>query len=115
MTAEADAVGVEAKRSGARRMLNILVGVLVGVVVPVVVVGALVGHFGASAMFTGLLWGALGAKLGGTRRMLCVAPAIGVAAAFGAGTAYDWWWVALLALLGSSLEAGSDSGGFRHC
>ena len=99
-TTEADAAGVEPKRSGARRMLNILAAVLVGLVLPVVVVGALVGHFGASAMFMGLVWGALGAKLGGTRRMLYIAPAIGVAAGLGAGTAYGWWWVALLALLG---------------
>jgi len=99
-TTEADAAGVEPRRSGARRMLNILAAVLVGLVLPVVVVGALVGHFGASAMFMGLVWGALGAKLGGTRRMLYIAPAIGVAAGLGAGTAYGWWWVALLALLG---------------
>ena len=98
-TAKADAGGVEAKPSGARRMINILVAVLVGVVLPVIVVGALVGHFGASAMFLGLLLGALGSKLGGTRRMLYLSPALGVAAGLGAGTAYGWWWVALLAVL----------------
>jgi hypothetical protein len=80
-------------------MLNILAAVLVGIVAPVVVVGALIGHFGASALFLGILLGALGAKLGGTRRMLYLAPAMGVAAGLGAGTAYDWWWVALLAVL----------------
>jgi hypothetical protein len=98
-TGDADTAGVEVKRSGARRMINILAAVLVGVVLPLVVIGALVGHFGASAMFLGLLLGALGSKLGGTRRMLYLAPAIGVAAGLGAGTAYGWWWVALLAVL----------------
>jgi len=81
-------------------MINILGAVLVAVVLPVVVIGALVGHFAASAMFTGLMWGALGAKLGGTRRMLYLAPAVGLAAGLGSGAAYDWWWVALLTVLG---------------
>jgi len=98
-TVEADTAAVKTKPSGARRMINILAAVLVGVVLPVVVIGALVGHFGASAMFLGLLLGALGSKLGGTRRMLYLAPAMGVAAGLGAGTAYGWWWVALLAVL----------------
>jgi hypothetical protein len=103
--------GVEVKPSGARRMVNILAAVLVGVVLPVVVVvGALVGHFGASAMFIGLVWGALGAKLGGTRRMPYLAPAIGVAAGLGSGTAYGWWWVALLAALGVIAGAGIGFG-----
>jgi Fusaric acid resistance protein-like len=96
------------RRSGARRMLNILAGVLVGVVLPVLVVGALVGHFGASAMFTGLAWGVLGAKLGGTRRMLYLAPAVGLAAGLGSASAYGWSWVALLAVLG--LIAGGGIG-----
>jgi hypothetical protein len=112
-TTESDtAGGVEPKRSGARRMLNILAAVLVGLVLPVVVVGALVGHFGASAMFMGLVWGALGAKLGGTHRMLYIAPAIGVAAGLGAGAAYGWWWVALLALLGFIAGGGIGFGWF---
>jgi MFS family permease len=89
-------------------MVNILAAVLVGVVLPVAVVGALIGRFGASAMFIGLVWGALGAKLGGTRRMLYLTPAIGIAAGLGAGTAYGWWWVALLAALG--VIAGSGIG-----
>jgi len=93
-----------------RRIVNILAAVLVGVVLPVVVVGALVGHFGASAMFIGLVWGVLGAKLGGTRRMLYLAPAVGVAAGLGAGTAYGWWWVALLAALGVIAGAGIGFG-----
>jgi len=77
-------------------MINILAAVLVGVVLPVVVVGALVGHFGAAAMFTGLVWGGVGSKLGGTRRMLYLVPAVGLAAGLGSGTAYDWWWVGCL-------------------
>jgi MFS family permease len=99
-TGAADAVGVPGEASGARRMVNILAAVVVGVVLPVLLVGVLVGHFGASAMFIGLMWGALGAKLGGTRRMLYLAPAVGLAAGLGAGTAYGWWWVALLTVLG---------------
>jgi Fusaric acid resistance protein-like len=97
---EVDVVGAPDEPSGARRLVNILGAVFVAVVLPVVVVGALVGHFAASAMFTGLLWGALGAKLGGTCRMLYLAPAVGLAAGLGSGTAYDWWWVGLLAVLG---------------
>jgi MFS family permease len=89
-------------------MIQILAAVLVAVVLPVVVVGAFVGHFGASALFLGLLLGVLGSKLGGTRRMLYLAPAIGVAAGLGAGSAYGWWWVALLA--GLSVVAGGGIG-----
>lgn len=111
-TVEADGVDASDKRSSARRMVNILAAVLVGVVLPVVVIGALVGHFGAAAMFLGLLAGALGSKLGGTRRMLYLAPAIGVAAGLGAGSAYDWWWVALLAVLAVIAGGGIGFGWF---
>jgi hypothetical protein len=111
-TGRADAVDAPDEPSGARRMINIVGAVLVGVVLPVVVVGALVGHFAASAMFTGLVWGALGAKLGGTRRMLYLAPAVGLAAGLGAGTAYDWWWVALLTVLGVVAGGGIGFGWF---
>lgn len=104
--------GVEHSPSGVRRMVNILAAVLVGVVLPVVIVGALVGHFGASAMFTGLLWGVLGTKLGGTRRMLYLAPVVGIEAGLGAGTAYDWWWVALLTVLGVVAGGGIRFGWF---
>src|SRR5262245_27153518 len=62
--------------------------------------GALVGGFGADAMFVGLVWGVHGGKLGGTRRMGYLAPAVGVAAGLGALTAYDWWWVVLLTVSG---------------
>ncbi len=104
----ADTVNAPGKPAGARRVITILVAVLVAVVLPVLVVGALVGHFGAAAMFLGLLLGAVGAKLGGRRRMFYVAPAVGVAAGLGAGSAYDWWWVALLA--GLALVAGGGIG-----
>jgi hypothetical protein len=50
-------------------MLHLLVAVLVGAVLPAVLVGALVGEPGVLALFTGVLWGALGAKLGWARRM----------------------------------------------
>jgi hypothetical protein len=102
----------EAKPSGARRMLNIIGAILVTVVLPVLVVGALIGHFAASAMFIGLLWGGLGAKLGGTRRMMYLAPAVGLAAGLASGTAYGWWWVALLGALGVIAGSGIGFGWF---
>ena len=83
-----------------------------GVVLPAVVIGAFVGELGVSAMFTGVLLGAVGAKLGGTHRMAVVAPALGVAAGLGAYTAYDWWWVALLAAAGVIAGAGIRFGWF---
>jgi hypothetical protein len=61
---------------------------------------AVAGELGVAAMFVGLLLGAVGAKLGGTRRMLYVAPVVGLAAGFGAFTAYSWWWVVVLAAAG---------------
>jgi MFS family permease len=94
------------KPSRARRIAHVLVAAVVFVVLPMVLVGALVGEFGVGAMGMGLLLGALGSKLGGTRRMAYVAPAIGVAGGLGAVTAYDWWWVALLATVGVIAGAG---------
>jgi hypothetical protein len=44
--------------------------------------------------------------IGGTRRIMILAPAIGVAAGLGSFTAYGWWWVGLLALLGVIAGAG---------
>jgi hypothetical protein len=41
-------------------------------------------------MFTGVLLGGVGAKLGGTRRMSYLALLMGLAAGLGAFTAYDW-------------------------
>ena len=58
------------------------------------------GEFGVAAMITGLLLGIVGAKIGGTRRMLYLSPGVGIAAGIGAFTAYDWTWVALLTLVG---------------
>lgn len=71
---------------------------------------ALVGELGVAAMGLGVLLGATGCKLGGTRRMLFVAPLLGVAAGLGASTAYDWWWVALLACVGVIAGAGIGFG-----
>jgi len=47
--------------------------------VPVVLLDAFVGQYAANAMVLGVLVGALGSKIGGTRRMLYLAPAIGLA------------------------------------
>ncbi len=74
---EDDAAGAERKPSGVRRVLHIVGAVVVVLVLPALVIGAFVGELGVSAMFTGVLLGAVGAKLGGTRRMSYVAPAIG--------------------------------------
>ena len=102
-TTDGDAVAVPDKPSRAHRLVHIVGAVLVAVVLPAVLMGALVGSLGVSALFIGLLLGVVGSKIGGTRRMLFVAPVVGVAAGLGAFTAYDWWWVALLAAYG------------RHC
>ena len=80
------------------------------VVLPAVVMAAVVGALGVSAMFVGLILGVAGSKIGGTRRMLYVAPVLGVAAGLGAFTAYDWWWVALLAAVGVVAGAGIGFG-----
>jgi len=92
--------------------MHISGAVLVAVVLPVLLVGALVGQLGVGALFVGLLLGVVGSKIGGTRRMLFVAPMIGVAAGLGALTAYDWWWVALLAVVGALAGAGIGFGWF---
>lgn len=101
-----DTASVPEKPSGARRVLQILGAVLVVVVLPVGLMDALAGKLGASAMIVGLLLGVLGAKIGGTRRMLYLAPAVAVAAGLGAITAYEWSWVALLAVVGAIIGAG---------
>ncbi len=72
-----------------RRVLHLLGAVLVVVVLPVVLLGVLVGKLGADAALLGLVLGVVGAKVGGTRRMMYVAPAVALAAGLGAGTAYD--------------------------
>jgi Fusaric acid resistance protein-like len=102
----ADAASVPAKPSGARRVLQILGAVLVVVVLPVGLMEALAGKLGASAVIVGILLGVLGAKIGGTHRMLYLAPAVAIAAGLGAITAYDWSWVALLAVVGVIIGAG---------
>jgi hypothetical protein len=109
-TGKADPAVASGKPSRARRMIHILGAVLVAVVLPVVLIDALVGKFGADAMIIGLLVGVLGSKVGGTRRMLYVAPWVGVAAGLGAFTAYHWWWVALLAILAVIAGAGMRFG-----
>lgn len=103
--ADVDTGGAD-KRSGARRVMHILGAVLVAVVLPALLIGALVGSLGVWAMFIGLTLGVAGSKIGGTHRMLFVAPMIGVAAGLGAFTAYDWWWAALLASVGVIAGAG---------
>src|SRR5262249_34665167 len=94
------------------RLLHILGAVVVGVVLPALLVGALVGELGVSALFIGVVWGVAGAKLGGTRRLTYLTPAIGVIAGLAAYTAYDWWWVALLAATGVVAGAGYRVGWF---
>jgi len=96
----------QAKPSPARRTSQIVGAVLVGVGVPALVVGLLIGEFAAYALLMGVLLGGVGAKLGGTRRMLVLAPVVGLAAGLGALTAYDWWWAALLATAGVLTGAG---------
>src|SRR6478609_9467939 len=113
MTQAADDVapaGAPGGPSGTRRMVHILGAALVVVVLPVVVLYLLLGEFGARAMVIGLLAGVLGSQLGGTRRMLYLAPAVGVAGGLGAITAYDWSWVVLLAVLGVIAGAGMRFG-----
>ena len=107
---EVDPSAVLAKPPSARWIFHVLVAMLVAVVLPVVLVDALVGKFGADAMLTGLLWGVLGSRVGGTRRMLYLSPTVGVAAGLGAFTAYHWWWVALLAILAAVAAAGMGFG-----
>ena len=66
--------------SGSHRVLHLLGALLVGVILPAVLVGALVGELGVAAVFVGVAWGGLGAKLGGTRRMASVTPLVGIVA-----------------------------------
>ncbi len=96
--------------SGTRRAIHLLGAALVAVVIPVALIGRLVGEHGAAAMLSGLLFGVLGCKLSGTRRMAYLSPAVGVAAGLGAFSAYDWWWVVLLAVLGVIVGAGHGFG-----
>ena len=99
-----------AKPSTTRRLVHIVGAVLVVVVLPALLMYAVAGELGVSAMFVGVLLGAVGAKLGGTRRMLYVAPVVGLAAGLGAFTAYGWWWVVVLAAAGLITGAGIGFG-----
>jgi MFS family permease len=90
----------------AHRLAHVVGAVAVGVVLPAVLMGVLVGALGVAAMFVGLVLGVAGAKIGGTERMVWVAPLIGIAGGLGAFTAYDWWWAALLAATGLLAGAG---------
>jgi hypothetical protein len=105
-----DKEAAPSKPSGARRAIHIVAAVLVVVVLPVVLVDILVGKFAANALFLGLLFGVLGSMVGGTRRMVYLAVPFGVAGGLGAFTAYGWWWVGLLAILGVIAGAGIGFG-----
>jgi hypothetical protein len=110
--AHVDAGAVRDKPSGVHRVLHVLGALLVAVVLPTLLMGALVGALGVSALLVGLTLGVAGSKLGGTYRMVFVAPILGVAAGLGAITAYDWWWAALLASAGVIAGAGIGFGWF---
>jgi hypothetical protein len=97
---------VSEKSPTAAQVTHLVAAALVVVVLPVVLMDVLVGGFAADAMFLGLVYGVVGGRLGGTRRMLCLAPLVGVAAGLGALTAYDWWWVLVLAVSGLIAGAG---------
>ena len=111
-SAGVDAAEAHGKPSRARRIIHILAVLLVAVVLPSLLMWAIVGEFGATAIFMGIILGGLGAKLGGTRHMSVLAPLMGLAAGFGAYTAYDWWWAALLAATAVIAGAGIGFGWF---
>jgi hypothetical protein len=92
--------------------MHIVGAVVVAFLLPTLLAWALVGEFGAFAMFMGIFLGGVGAKLGGTRRMSILAPAVGLAAGLGAFTAFDWWWAALLAATAAIAGAGIGFGWF---
>jgi hypothetical protein len=79
-----DIEAVPDKPSGTGRAIHVIGAILVVIVLPVVPMDALVRSFGANAMFMGLVYGVIGAKLGGTHLMLSLAPLVGFAA--GGGT-----------------------------
>jgi hypothetical protein len=98
------------KPSHGGRAIHIVCAVVVGLVLPVVLLDTLVGKFAANAMFLGLLFGVIGSMVGGTRRMVYLAVPFGIAGGLGAFTAYGWWWVGLLAILGGIAGAGIGFG-----
>ncbi|WP_457034366.1 hypothetical protein [Kitasatospora sp. P5_F3] len=77
---EPDPAATAARPSGARGWLHILGAVVVAVVLPAAVAGMVAGQLGAQAVFLGVLLGVTGAKIGGTHRMLYLAPVTGAAA-----------------------------------
>ena len=103
---DVDSAGVPSQPSRARRMILILGAALVGIVLPVVLLYVFLGTLGSRAMVIGLLVGVLGSKLGGTRRMLYLSPAVGAVGGLGAITAYHWSWLVLLAVVGVIAGAG---------
>ena len=107
---DVDSAGVPSKPSHTRRMIHILGAALVAAVLPVVLLYVFLGTLGSRAMVIGLLVGVLGSKLGGTRRMLYLAPAVGVVGGLGAITAYHWSWVVLLAVVAVIAGAGMRFG-----
>src|SRR6476619_6221179 len=98
--------------SAAHRTAHVVGAVVIVAVVPALVLWLLIGEFAAAAMFTGLLLGVVGAKLGDTGRMAFSAPGVGMAAGLGAYAAYGWWWAALLALTGLIAGVGIGFGWF---
>jgi hypothetical protein len=106
MSKPEDIEAVPDKPSGSRRAIHIVGAVVVVVILPVVLVDVFVGKFAANALLLGLFLGVVGSMVGGTRRMLYIVVPFGVAAGLGAFTAYGWWWVGLLALLGVVAGAG---------
>jgi hypothetical protein len=109
-TGDVDPAVVPGKPSGSRRMIHTLGAALVFVVLPVVVLYALLGELGSRAMVVGLLLGVIGSRIGGTHRMLYLAPAVGIAGGLGAITAYHWSWVVLLAVVAVIAGAGMRFG-----
>jgi len=90
----------------------VLGAVVVAVVLPALLMDALVGTIGVWALLNGLLLGAAGSKIGGTRRMLFIAAAMGIVAGLGAFTAYDWSWATLVGITGVVAGAGFRFGWF---
>jgi hypothetical protein len=110
VTADQKAGNPVGKPTGARRAVHIVLAVLIVVVLPVVLVDVFVGKFAADALVLGLLFGVIGSLVGGTRRMTYLAVPFGVAGGLGAFTAYGWWWVGLLSILGVIAGAGIGFG-----
>ena len=109
-TGDVGRAAVPGEPSRARRMIHVVAAAVVFVVLPVVLVYALLGDQNGRAMVIGLVLGVVGSKIGGTRRMLYLAPGVGIAAGAGAITAYHWSWVVLLAVVGAIAGAGMRFG-----